>query len=93
MFSVEIEHALKEWENGKKAHKVVFLEDNAKLRFDFLLSPVQEILIDIYFSYMHHMGNWKRVSAQAPAWAKYWRNHLMEKLLYDSFLYELQPCF
>jgi hypothetical protein len=33
----KIEHALKEWENGKKAHKVGFVEDIAKHRFDFLL--------------------------------------------------------
>ena len=32
------------------------------------------------------MGNWKRVCTKAPAWAKYWRNHLMEKLLYVLFL-------
>ena len=89
MFSVKIEHALKEWENGKKAHKVVFSEDNANRRFYVLLSSVQKIFVDIYFSYTHHMGNWKRVSEKAPAWAKYWRNHLMEKLLYDFFLYGL----
>jgi hypothetical protein len=47
MFSVEIEHALKEWENGKKAHKMAFSEDNAKHRFYSLLSAVQEILIFI----------------------------------------------
>ena len=88
MFSVEIEHALKEWENGKKAHKVAFSEDNAKHRFYSLLSAVQEILIDIYFRYEHHMGNWRMVSSKAPAWAKYWRNDLMEKLLYDFCIYE-----
>ena len=45
MFSLEIEHALKEWENGKKAHKVAFLEDNVKIRFYFLLFPVQKYLL------------------------------------------------
>jgi len=68
---------------------VAFSEDNAKTRFYFVLFPVQAILIDIYFSYAHHMGNWKRLSAQAPVWAKYWRSQLMERLLYDFFLYEL----
>jgi hypothetical protein len=45
MFSLEIEHALKEWENGKKAHKVAFSEDNAKIRFYFLLFSVQKYLL------------------------------------------------
>jgi len=35
---IKIEHALKEWENGKKAHKAAFTEDSAKHRFDLLLS-------------------------------------------------------
>jgi hypothetical protein len=35
MFNDKIEHALKEWENGKKANKIAFTEENAKQRFDF----------------------------------------------------------
>jgi hypothetical protein len=31
------------------------------------------------------MGNWKRIASNAPAWVKYWKSHLMEKLLYDFF--------
>jgi hypothetical protein len=30
---MKIEHALKEWENGKKAHKVAFSEESAKQRW------------------------------------------------------------
>lgn len=35
MFNDKIEHALKEWLNGKKANVFAFSEDNVKLRFDF----------------------------------------------------------
>jgi len=38
MFIVKIEHALKEWENGKKAHKIAFAEDIAKHRLDFFFT-------------------------------------------------------
>ena len=31
---IKIEHALKEWENGKKAHKSAFSEDSVKHRLD-----------------------------------------------------------
>ena len=34
MINDKIEHALKEWENGKKANKFAFSEENAKLRYD-----------------------------------------------------------
>ena len=44
------------------------------------------ILADIYFSYAHHLGNWKRMTTNAPAWVKYWKDTLMEKLLYKFFL-------
>jgi hypothetical protein len=48
-----------------------------------LPSSILNLLIGIYFSYAHHMGNWRRMSEKAPAWVKYWKSHLMEKLLYD----------
>jgi hypothetical protein len=85
MFSIKIEHALKEWENGKKAHKVAFSEDSAKQRFGIQLPSSIKILINVHFSYAHHLGNWKRMSMKAPAWVKYWKNELMEKLLYVFF--------
>jgi len=44
MFIIKIEHALKEWENGKKAHNIAFGEDIAKHRLDFLL----HVSINIY---------------------------------------------
>jgi hypothetical protein len=50
MFSVKIEHALKEWENGKKAYKVAFSEDSAKQRFNYLLAF--EIYLLIFISVM-----------------------------------------
>ena len=45
---IKIQHALKEWENGKKANKVAFTEDNAKQRSEFKISS--SIFIDIYNS-------------------------------------------
>ncbi len=39
------------------------------------------ISIDIYSSYAHHMGNWKRMANKAPAWVRFWKNDMMEKLL------------
>jgi hypothetical protein len=41
----------------------------------------QLIFIDIYSSYAHHMGNWKRMANKAPAWVRFWKNDIMEKLL------------
>ena len=80
MFTIKIEHALKEWENGKKAHKVAYAEDIAKHRWIFFY-VYRLIFIDIYSSYAHHMGNWKRMANKAPAWVRFWKNDIMEKLL------------
>ena len=65
MVDIEIEHALKEWENGTKTHKVAFGEDIMKQRLDFLFYLVL-IFIDIYSSYDHHLGNWKRMAFNTP---------------------------
>lgn len=50
MFIVKIEHALKEWENGKKAYKVAFSEDSAKQRFDSHYLLVFKIYLLIFIS-------------------------------------------
>jgi hypothetical protein len=81
MFGIKIEHALKEWDNGKKAYKVAFSEDSAKQRF--VVHSSSSIQKFIYFSYARHIGNWKTMASRAPAWVKYWKNDLIEKLLYD----------
>jgi len=52
MMNAKIEHALKEWENGKKAHKIPFAEDLAKTRFDFQLYLIYNIYL-IFISAMH----------------------------------------
>ena len=41
----KIEHALNEWENGQKAHKVPFAEDNAKHRFNFMFLSIDYTLL------------------------------------------------
>jgi len=88
--SIEIKHSLKEWENGKKAHETSFSEESAKHSLDWIFYFSFTMLIGIYFSYAHHLGNWKRMSSKAPAWVKFWKMDLIQKLLYDFILYNSQ---
>jgi hypothetical protein len=38
-------------------------------------------IIDIYSSYAHHMGNWQKMENKAPAWVRFWKHNMIEKLL------------
>jgi len=38
-----------------------------------------------YHSYARHLGNWNKLSQNAPKWAKYWQKALYNRLLYESF--------
>ena len=46
------------------------------------LRALNDYFLTFIFSYAHHSGNWRRMASNALAWVKYWKTHLMEKLLY-----------
>jgi hypothetical protein len=79
-FGIKIEHSLKEWSNGRKANKVSFSDDIAKLRYVFLHLTLS--VFDIFSSYGHHLGNWNTLVKKAPRWAKFWQNELAKQILY-----------